>query len=390
MKAQEGIDVVAAALKSAKSYVEIFGKLPEGLAELKAQALRGQFAYLAKIVHPDHVAEERKTEAASIFIELKKLRSGAQEAIRMGTYDKPFVTDVEHLDENLFTSATVLQSGIGLYRLDENPFNEGDFSTLYTATVLPKGTRRVIIKIAADPSFNPWLEHEARILSRFAAAKPGIPIYDIRAFLPTIVDTFTISERGGKRYRANVLAFVPDLISLTEVAKVFPKGLDPRDAAWIFRRVLAQALAASMAGMVHGAIVPDHVLVHPTTHEPLHIGWAHALDTTANPNTRITHVIDRWKDWYPPEVFLKKQPEHKTDLYMAGKTMIYLLGGDTKRNAIPHGVVPEKIGRIILQCVENSLARRPDDGRRILDEFTRAVKEQWGRVHRPLHMPSAH
>lgn len=380
MSKHDSIFAVAAALKTATSYPSIFGKLPDGVVEHQLKALRGQFAYLAMVVHPDHAPESFKKEAAAVFVELNKLRTAAEEAVRTGTYDKPFRENVQ--------TATILQSSAGLYRLDERPFQQGDFSALYLATIIPDSKHRMVVKIATDPLHNPWLENEARILKRFGGGKGTGTTEGIHKFLPTLVDTFTISGDVGKQYRANVMTHVSDLVSVAEIIKAHPTGQDPRDAAWIARRVFAQTLAASMAGVVHGAITPDHVLVHPLTHEPLHIGWAHALDTAANPNARITHIINRWKDWYPPEVFAKKQPDHKTDLYMAGKTVLALFGGDTKRNILPSGSVPQSIARVITACVQEEPARRPHDGKSVLDEFTRAVKVEWGRVHRPLHMPA--
>ena len=149
----------------------------------------------------------------------------------------------------------------------------------------------------------------------------------------------------------------------------------------------SQMLAASMAGVVHGAITPDHVMVHPKTHEALHIGWAHAIDRVAHPNARITHIIDRWKDWYPPEVFQKKPPDHTTDIYMAGKTILRLFGGDTKQNIFPEHAASPAIIRTVLRCVEDSPARRYQDGKQALDELTRAVRAYWGKTYRPLVMP---
>ena len=94
-------------------------------------------------------------------------------------------------------------------------------------------------------------------------------------------------------------------------------------------------------------------------------------------------MLDRWRDWYPPEVLGKKIPDHRTDLFMAAKTMIQLLGGDAKHNTFLSSV-PEKMQRILLQCVQDSPARRPSDGRYVLDEFTRVITDLWGRAYRRL------
>ena len=117
------------------------------------------------------------------------------------------------------------------------------------------------------------------------------------------------------------------------------------------------------------------------THEPLHIGWAHALTSG-----HISHIIPRYKAYYPPEVFDRKNPDHTTDLYMASKTMIQLLGGDVKRNTLPSSV-PKRVGEVILRSVVPSPANRPQDGKQLLDEFTHLIREEWGRTYRALPMP---
>ena len=184
----------------------------------------------------------------------------------------------------------------------------------------------------------------------------------------------------------NLFEYKPGFVSLTEIKQAYPRGLPPEDAAWIWRRVLGQTLAASMLKSVHGAIVPDHILVHPLTHEPLHIGWAHAIERPLERNAKLTTIIDRFRDWYPPEVFAREVPSHQTDLYMAGKTMVYLLGGDVARDRFPSHV-PEPVVQIIQRCLETKVERRPQDGLTYMHEFSKVIEKLWGRKYRPLKLP---
>jgi aminoglycoside phosphotransferase (APT) family kinase protein len=43
-------------------------------------------------------------------------------------------------------------------------------------------------------------------------------------------------------------------------------AVDPRDATWMWRRLLVGLGWVHRAGVVHGAIVEDHVLIHPGEH----------------------------------------------------------------------------------------------------------------------------
>jgi hypothetical protein len=380
MSSAEAFETVARSLRDAASYLQVFGSLPvDDPGELNA-GLRARFAYLARIVHPDQAPTAAKARAADVFADLQRLRRGAERAIADGTYDKPIPADTLSAGA---AAATVLRSPTASYRLDATPMRSGDFSRLYRGRTCDAASRPVIVKIAAAPTDNPALEQEARIVGRFHGAPAGSPLRGTARYVPTLLDSFLLPDAAGRRFRANVMPFEAGFVALADVIAAYPDGLDPRDAAWICRRVLAQTLAAAMAGVVHGALTPDHVLVHPLSHEPRHIGWAHALAGGG----RIARIVTRWRDWYPPEVFDKQNVDHRSDLYMAGKTMLRLFGGDPARNTLPPAV-PGDLARVVLRCVREARAERPHDGRQVLDAFTRVVRGLWGTVYRPLTLPA--
>src|SRR5438105_846384 len=81
---------ITAQLESARDFIGVFGKMPVGEKELQRAFLRRRFAYLAKMVHPDHAPVDRQTVAATAFRLLSDLRRAAEEAIDSGVYDQPF------------------------------------------------------------------------------------------------------------------------------------------------------------------------------------------------------------------------------------------------------------------------------------------------------------
>lgn len=380
------IEQVGNTLQTATSYVAIFGSLSGSDVGGRRSALRKQFSYLAQLVHPDHAPKGAEKKAAEVFDRLNRARQSAEAAIKARVYEQPFCSSTNLVLEPDEDMEFVVQSMNGVYRLSKEPFRSGDFSVLYRGYVSSHPGERVLAKISSEPVHNVWLETEASILSQFRDAKSGDPLSGIRQFVPGLLDTFLVSGESSTRFRVNIMREIPDLVSVAEIIEAYPYGLAPQEAVWVFRRIIAQTLAASMAGVVHGAMIPDHVLVDPFKHEPLHIGWAHAICDPKQSGKRITHVIDRWRDLYPPEVFEKKLPDHRTDLFMAGKIMIKLLGGDVKHDTLPK-TVPDSIARIILHAVEKSPGRRPQDGAEFLDEFTRVIRKEWGRMYRLLTMP---
>lgn len=378
MSDMHAITEVSRRIKTAQSFVAIFGALPTGDAAVKRAALRKQFGYLAKLVHPDQAPAPMAKIAAETFQLLNQLRHAAEEAISRNAYEAPIVPK-QSVDTD--TDVSELVSSTGTYRLRSAVFHEGDFSILYRGILVGTTPTPIVAKVSREPVMNNWLEKEAVLLGRLNDARAGTPLARIAPFLPKLLDTFLVSGEKGTRYRANVFLFVPDLVSVADIIRAYPKGLDAPQAAWVARRVFAQVSAAVMLGVVHGAITPDHVLVNPVKHEPLHVGWPHAQK-----GGRITHVIDRWRDLYPPEVFAKQDVDHRTDIYMAGATVLRMLGGSVEHRSLPASV-PSEVARILLRCLETSPARRPQDARQLLDEFTVVVRRIWGRVYRPLSMP---
>lgn len=294
------LESTAERFSTAKSYQEIFGTLPTGGEDVQMEHLRHQVRFLMKIVHPDVHAESDRKKAAQVFDELNQLRRGAEQAVKEKRYEKPFGarSPLAQARGNTFN----LASSKGTYQLHQDAFAKGDFSVLYRGHLQGADAVQVIAKVALAPASNVWLEKEASTLIRFRDAKKGDELSGVAKFVPELLDTFLVENAKRQRFRVVVMRDLPDMVSITDVIRAYPSGLDPRDASWIYRRVLAQTLAASMAGVVHGAMVPDHVLVDPYTHNPLHIGWAHTVK-----DGRITHIVDRFRDYYPPEVFEKKE-----------------------------------------------------------------------------------
>ncbi len=361
-------------LKGATRYSDVFGSLPLGTKREQERQLKKKFVYLARTSHPDRAGPEQAL-AGDVLTRIIDLHERAKAALAAGRYEEPFASAGSTTGPTIsFTGSTMS------YTCAATPFREGDFSLLYRG-VAADGTA-VVVKVAAEPSQNQYLEHEVAVLSR-ATGKASV----LAPFLPELLDTFLVLEAGNIRYRANVYRERPGFVSLKDIRTAYQDGLPQEAAAWVWRRVLGQTLAAAMLGVVNGALVPEHVLVHPKTHEPLHLGWAHAVIEPHVRKARLTTVIDRYRDWYPPEVFAREVPTHQTDLYMAGKAFLYLTGGDVARDRFP-SQVPSDIVQVVKGCLVADPKRRAHDGALVLRQFTDAVRGHWGRTYRPLIMPN--
>lgn len=366
------VEVVRAKITGASTYAEVFGSLPTGSQAEQETVLKKQYRVLVKMIHPDQMPAADKKVAGDTLFELTQLYESAKQAIQLGQYN----AKLQRRKIGAETTTVTVDSRV--YTIDAEPFAYGDFSNVHYGT--DETGRGVVVKVAADPTFNQYLAHEALFLKDVGEQKS---LHDINRFMPQLLDTVTLTEPGNEQFRVNIYRHVPGVVSLTHVREVHKHGLQPEDAFWISRRVIAQTLAANMMGAVHGAIVPDHVLINPVSREPLHIGWAHVVREPEQYKRRITTVIDRWRDWYPQEVFDREIPTHQTDLYMAGKTILYLLGGDVARNRFP-SQVPHDIVQLIGRLLEEQPSKRPQEGLAFLRELTAAAHRHWGKTYRPL------
>ena len=142
----------------------------------------------------------------------------------------------------------------------------GDLANLYlTGDDVRKVTRR--------PEDNDLMDREAVALAGLAAGTPA----GFGAYFPVLLRTERRPDpRTGAERRANVLAGLPGFVTLGQVRRAYPAGLDPRDAAWMWRRLLSGLGAAHRAGLVHGAVLPEHVLIHPGQHGLVLVDWCYS------------------------------------------------------------------------------------------------------------------
>jgi hypothetical protein len=318
------LDSAIAVLASARTADEVFGV-----------DARHTYRELAKLVHPDRVPAARAAEAAVAFARLVALwegRHGATVTVtsRRASYRVgPVAATDEIADHHLATTS---------------------------------GGDDVIFKIARRPVHNDLMRAEAAALRHLARAVEERH----RPFFPTIRESFRYDGEPGGTRTVNVLAMPDGLVSLADVRAAAPAGIDPRDAAWMWRRLLVALGAAHRAGLVHGAVFPEHVLIEPDQHGVVLAGWCYAAD---GPDARIAGMIARYQDWYPPEVAARQPARAATDIHLATATMVALIGER----------LPAELARFARGCTLRAPAGRPDDAWQLLAELDELLERLYGR-----------
>lgn len=378
---------------------------PEDLfgEQAEASAIGAAYKKLLVQIHPDHFGD-RPAEFAlanQLLTALTSLKGAADRKLRAGTYGNRGVK--AEAPRRPF-SPMVLEARGHRYTLTQQVAS-GDLCELYTGYVGDNLLDVQLFKVTREGANNDLAEAEARILGKLYP--PLAKEERFYRFLPKMRDSFIIAGPGYQR-RVNVMSWFPEHRGLDEVLRVFPDGIDFRDMVWMFKRILHGVGHAHENQIIHGAILPPHVMIHPIDHGAKIIDWSYAVELEpAKPlpskkagsfysavktdefgtHPHVPAISNEYRDLYPPEVLARETPTAATDIYMAARTCMVLIGGDPKKPTVPD-VLPEPLRRFFRSCLEAKPGNRPQhawDAHEQLDKILLSVVGK--RKYRPFPMP---
>jgi len=296
------------------------------------------YRILVKVVHPDVAPAGRSPAATAAFARLGMLWSERE--------------------------GRLLTTTRGSYRVG-GPVATGDIAELRAVD-----GDAALLKLPRSPGDNDLLRAEAAALTTLVA--DGDPKF--RAYAPRLLESFTHEDAGRVRRTANVIARQRGFVSLADVHAAYPGGLDPRDVAWMWRRLLTGLGWAHRAGLVHGAVLPEHVLVHPGEHGLVLVDWCYSVPAGAT----VPALVARHRAAYPPEVTARQPATAATDIFMATGLMLRLIRQP-----------PDALRRFARGCRYDKPRMRPQDAWHLLAEFDELLDDLYGpRRFRPFAMPA--
>lgn len=216
-------------------------------------------------------------------------------------------------DERLNGKFTTITAKSGTYEVRENPTFKGDIADFY---VTRDGTK--LLKVGRSAKSKDLFNNEYKVLKTLNTDETRDS--KMATYYHFIDGAFTISE-GGIDRSCHVFNHDPALFSLVQVHEKYP-NLDPRHWAWMFKRLLVSLAWTHKQGYVHGAVLPEHILVNRDTHGAKLIGWSHAVKI----GEVITSIPGGKKAQYPQRVLDKQPATPEIDLYMAGELGKWMLG----------------------------------------------------------------
>lgn len=343
---------VAGSIHDAKSYRDVF--LTAGEPSIKTTYRR-----LARITHPDRVTSTDKAEASLVFDKLTRLYEAAMQATDSGASFSS-------------THSLVFDSANMRHEVTAELRTHFDMTTGYRA----RSTKGVtvtdsILKVAQLPRDNELLAAEADALRLLEGMDAEYVM-----FYPSLLDSFAVAD-GRKRLRANALAYLDGFVNLEEVRARYPGGLHPLDMAWMWRRVLWALGGAHESGVLHGALVPSNILIHPAMHGVVLADWCYSVVRIGDDYPSLRAIVGARRDWYPPDILKRHAPTEMHDIAFAARSMQFLTAG---------AAVPRLMSQYFERLVGQSAHQSAYDA---LAEFD-AILERLGapyypRLFRPLN-----
>ena len=220
-----------------------------------------------------------------------------------------------------------------------------------------------LFKLPRRPADNDLLRREATALRQ--VARTVHPRHRaVRSAAPRHVHPPRPEHRsgpGGQRLRP-----ARRLRRLASIRAEFPAGIDPRDAAWMWRRLLVALGWAHRAGVVHGAVLPEHVLIQPEEHGLVLVDWCYAAVAGRRP---VPALVAGATGTGIRRRSPRADAHAGTDIYHGDRCMAALIG-----DRAPAALRPFAVG-----CLRPRRAARPQDAWHLLAELDELLEKRTAR-----------
>lgn len=240
----------------------------------------------------------------------------------------------------------------------------GHSSDVFLATRATRITERLLVKVLRDAEDEPLLRNEQRVLAKLEASpERGTPYFT--SLVPQRAFSGVLEGSGFSRPFAAAFRQPPGLAhTLAQLRERFPGGVDPRHAIWLWRRALELLDWLHRSGVVHGALLPAHILLDAREHSVGLVGFSCA----GGADTPLAALDPRQADFYPAGAAPKPTLSPATDLAMLARCIVHALGGLPTR--VPSHV-PAPLAQLLGDQLTGNVAVAPLELSRNVSEVAR-------------------
>ena len=209
----------------------------------------------------------------------------------------------------------------------------GEISDVYLATRARWPSELVLLKVLRDADDAPLLAQEWSVLNRLQAnaAADGMGL-GLRVPSPVVM---------GDGNLACAYRWATGFTNTFEMVRgVHPGGVPPVASIWVWRRILEVLAMMRRGGFVHGAILPNHLLVQNGEHGVRIVGFS----CSDVPDAALRVISTQFEDFYPAAVLDSQKLTAAMDVVMSARCVSYLLGG---RDGNLPGHVPQPLADLL-------------------------------------------
>lgn len=176
-----------------------------------------------------------------------------------------------------------------------------------------------------------------------------------------------------------VLGWAPGFVhTFGDVRAAYPTGVPATAAVWLWKRVLETLAWMHEVGFIHGAILPEHLLVHARDHGVRLVGFSSATTT----GRALSGFPPGAEGFYPKSTWEGGTASASSDLVMSARCVLFALGADDWQ--VP-STVPSPIAALLRSVAADDAGGR-HDAWALVGELDAATREAFGP---PRYVPFA-
>jgi hypothetical protein len=246
--------------------------------------------------------------------------------------------------------------------------SQGDIADVYSGRLARWPTELVILKILRDHQEAELFENEWNALRGLhESAAPGAETFISLLPQPVLHGKITDGMFTGKW--VSIFRWASGFYhTFEDVSRIYPQGIPPRASIWVWRRILEVLSFIHASGMVHGAILPAHLLVQENEHGVRLVGYSYA----GRPGEKLHPTPSQYDAFYPQ--FSKSKPvlNPQLDIVMSARCVVSILGGDPETGSLP-ATIPPRLADIVHQIALS----KPDGA---ANQNAWAIREELGQI----------
>jgi hypothetical protein len=295
-------------------------------------------------------------------------------------FAKAFERAAKLRDEEASAMPNVVRVGDVPYAI-EGRIARGDSSDVFLARRAHRVTERVVIKVLRALDEPLLLTTEAAALRAFQFSTAAGSAHFSRLVPQLVHESHVVDDDGTKRPAIVVRHASGFSATLADARQAYPLGVDPRAAVWMWRRAIEVLQWVHAQRVVHGAVLPQHLVLHARDHGVMMIGWSRST----TPGEPLRAAVKAQRDFYPDDAWNGGAVDLALDLAMAARCIAFVLGGDPKSGDVPSSV-PKPIAKLVETCASG---RAGDDAHALHGIVGDAAREAYGPpTYVPFELPS--